>query len=232
MRFRFLSLLLPMALHWTDPLPRAMAAETRGEFDGEIRRFAESDHRQPHSTNAVVFAGSSSFRLWTNLPAAFPDLTVLNRGFGGSTMRDLLHHFDPVIAVRRPRAVVVYEGDNDLAKGRTPEAIAGDYAEFLDRMHRQLPGAPVLILAVKPSPSRRSLFDQQRDLNQRLRQLCTSRPGVGFADTFSAVLDAAGEPDPALFESDRLHLNHRGYRAWTPVIVNALKPLLETPATR
>lgn len=231
MSFRLLSLLLVLSPLQIPTAPHAAAAEAPDEFESEIRQFAEADHRQPSSTPVVLFAGSSSFRLWTNLPAAFPGMTVLNRGFGGSTMQDLLRHFDPVVGARRPKAVVVYEGDNDLAKKRSLELIESQFAEFLDRMHRQLPGTPVLILAVKPSPSRRPLLDQQRELNERLRRLCASRPGVGFADTFAVVLDGAGEPDPSLFKPDRLHLNDQGYRVWTPVISKALKSLLEAPAT-
>ncbi|MCW5558576.1 MAG: hypothetical protein KIT22_12185 [Verrucomicrobiae bacterium] len=230
MFIRRIPFLIVMALPWTAPLHHAVAAEPDGEFAAEIRRFEELDRLQPSRTNAIVFAGSSSFRLWTNLPAAFPGLTVLNRGFGGSTMRDLLQHFDRVVAVHHPRAVLVYEGDNDLAKQRPPAEVAAEYAQFLDRMQAQLPGTPVILLAVKPSPSRRALLDQQRDLNQRIRALCDSRPGVAFADTFTAVLNGAGEPDPAFFERDQLHLNAHGYRAWTPVIVNALAPLLAAPA--
>jgi len=223
--------MMALAFPCVAPLLRALAAEPEGAFAAEIREFAEQDRRQPPQTNAIVFAGSSSFRLWGNLPAAFPGLAVVNRGFGGSTMRDLLQHFDRVVAAQRPRAVLVYEGDNDLAKQRTPAEVAAEYVEFLDRMHRQFPGTPVVLLAVKPSPSRRSLLEQQRDLNQRIRALCDARPGVAFADTFAAVLNDAGEPDLALFEADQLHLNERGYRAWTPVIANALAPLLAAPAT-
>lgn len=232
MFLRRLTFPIALVLACAGPGSCGMADEHARDFAVEMKRFAESDRRQPRSSNAVVFAGSSSFRLWTNLPSAFPELTVLNRGFGGSTMRDLLRHFDQVVAIGRPRAVVVYEGDNDLAEQRMPEAIAAEYAEFLDRMQRQLPGTPVLILAVKASPKRRSLMELQRELNQRLHALCNSRPGAGFADTFAAVLDRSGEPDPTLFESDRLHLNDRGYRAWTPVITQALKPLLEAVPPR
>jgi len=221
-----IALWLVAALVWTSGALRATAAEPTGGFAAEIREFEAMDRRQPMPTNAVVFAGSSSFRLWTNLPASFPELAVVNRGFGGSTMRDLLQHFDTVVAAGRPRAVVIYEGDNDLAKQRSSTEVTAEFGEFLSRMQQRLPGTPVVILAVKASPSRRALLEQQRDLNQRLRALCGSRAGVAFADTFTAVLNAHGEPDPALFEPDQLHLNDRGYRAWTPVIRDALKPLL------
>ena len=191
-------------------------------FEPEIRQFELADRQTPPPRGPVLFVGSSSIRLWTNLPAVFPGNPVLNRGFGGSTMRDLLLHFDRVVTPYRPQMIVVYEGDNDLARGATPGAVASDVLEFLDRVERQLTGTPVILLGVKASPSRRSLMQAQRDLNARMAGFARRRPNIEFADTFTVVLGPDGEPDPAYFEPDALHLNAAGYAAWTPVIERAI----------
>ncbi|MFO1462074.1 MAG: SGNH/GDSL hydrolase family protein [Verrucomicrobiota bacterium] len=192
-------------------------------FESEIQEYEATDRRTPPPPRPVLFVGSSSFRLWTNAASSFPGQPILNRGFGGSTMRDLLHYFDRVVLPYHPRVVVVYEGDNDLARGDSPAAVASDYVEFLDRMESQLPGIPVLLLAVKPSGSRAALMPAQQDLNSRLAAFAAHRPNVQFVDTFSPLLNDRGEPDPALFKADRLHLNQQGYDTWTPRISAALR---------
>ncbi|MBL9173568.1 MAG: hypothetical protein JNL10_08545 [Verrucomicrobiales bacterium] len=192
-------------------------------FESEILAFEQTDRRTPPPPHPVLFVGSSSILRWTNASAAFPDQPVLNRGFGGSTMRDLLHSFDRLVLPYRPRAVVVYEGDNDLARGDAPASVASDFVEFLERMDRQLPATPVILLAVKPSGSRAALRAAQQDLNSRLAAFAAHRPNVLWVDTFSPMLDDRGEPDPDLFDADRLHLNRQGYEKWIPRIAAALR---------
>ena len=210
------------------------AAEPRdpAEFESEIRKYEIVDRRTPPPARPILFTGSSSIRLWTNLASTFPSEVILNRGFGGSTLKDLLFYFDRIVRPYHPRAVVVYEGDNDLARDVGVASVAADAIKLLDRVERQLPGTPVIFLAVKPSPSRRTLLKAQQDLNERLKAFARHRPGVLFADTFSPILDAFGQPDPQYFQSDGLHLNSLGYAAWQPAIATALQqlhPQLPTP---
>ncbi len=202
----------------------AWAAEAEGpeKFEATVQRFEQADRQTPPPTASTLFVGSSSFRLWTNLPAAFPQRTVLNRGFGGSTMNDLLHYYDRLVRRYQPRVIVVYEGDNDLANGQPVEQVLAAYRTFLDRVQRDLPGTPVVLLAVKPSASRLKLIEQQRELNAGLTRLATERTGVIFADTFTPMLDATGAPNPRWFLSDLLHLSPDGYDRWIPVITAAL----------
>lgn len=210
-----------------------LAAEPRdpSEFEPEIRKYEIVDRRSPPPTRPILFTGSSSIRLWTNVAAAFPGEVILNRGFGGSTLRDLLFYFDRIVLPYRPGAVVVYEGDNDLARDATAASVAADAIELLDRVERQLPGTPVIFLAVKPSPSRRPLLKAQQDLNERLKAFARRRPGVLFADTFTPILDNRGEPDPRFFQPDGLHLNSLGYAAWQPAIATTLQQLHRPPQT-
>lgn len=200
------------------------AAETgsQNKFEGEVAAYEAADRRQAPPARPVLFVGSSSLRMWEDLPAAFPDRPVLNRGFGGSTMDDLLHFRERLVLRYRPRVVAVYEGDNDLAQGQTPERVLERYREFLDWMQRELPGTRVILLAVKPSPTRQKLLEAQRIVNAGLLRFATERPGVYFADTFSPLLNAEGLPDPRWFVKDQLHLNGDGYRVWVPLLRGAL----------
>jgi lysophospholipase L1-like esterase len=201
-------------------------------LEGEVRKYEVVDRRTPPPAHPVLFTGSSSLRLWTNLVADFPGHAVLNRGFGGSQMRDLLHFFDRLVGRYQPSVVVVYEGDNDLASGQSVEEVYAQYLQFLQRVRNELPGTPVVILAVKPSPSRLKWMAGQRDLNARLEALAGSGPGLVFVDTFHPLLDAAGVPRPECFRADHLHLTPAGYAAWKPVVEAGLIASLQRPAGR
>jgi hypothetical protein len=117
----------------------AQAADT-ARFEGEIRAFEARDRAEPPPTGAVLFVGSSSVRLWCTLDRDFPGLPVVNRGFGGSTMAEVVRYAPRVVLPARPRTVVVYAGDNDLAEGRTPADVRDAYRRFAALVHARLPG--------------------------------------------------------------------------------------------
>ena len=201
-------------------------------LEGEVRKFEVVDRRTPAPAHPVLFTGSSSIRLWTNLVADFPNYTVVNRGFGGSEMRDLLHFFDRLVRPYQPSAIVVYEGDNDLGSGQSVDEVYALYLQFLQRVRTDLPGTPVVILAVKPSPSRQKWVASQRDLNARLESLAQSSPGLVFVDTFHPLLDAAGLPRPEFYQADHLHMTPAGYAVWKPAVEAGLKAALPRAAGR
>ena len=182
-------------------------------FENEIRAFEQADQTNPPPANSVLFVGSSSIRQWSNVTSSFPEYPVINRGFGGSTMPDLLHYFDRLVVPYKPSLVIVYEGDNDLAGGRSVEEVSADYVTFLQRMNNQLPESDFAFMSVKPSPSRRHLLPEMKELNQRLLQLAEIHGGYYF-DIFSPMVDDSGQPYAQLFLSDMLHMNAGGYRLW------------------
>ena len=182
-------------------------------FESDIKAFEQSDRTNMPADHSVLFVGSSSIRQWSSLTSSFPDFPVINRGFGGSTMPDLLYYFDRLVVPYKPSLVVVYEGDNDLAGGRTIEEISDDYATFIQRMKSQLPGSDFAFMSVKPSPARRHLLEEMKQLNQRLSELAAVHGGYYF-DVYTPMVDDSGQPYPQLFLSDNLHLNSGGYRLW------------------
>lgn len=195
----------------------AMAA-----YESEMAAFASQDLANPPPANVIVFTGSSSITGWSNLAATFPGYPVLNRGFGGSQMHDVLEHFAEVITPYRAPLYVLYEGDNDIWAGETPAAIFSEYVTFANRIATELPGTDLILIAVKPSPSRVSRMAAMAELNGLLRDLCTTRPNLRYADVFTPMLNASGQPRPELFGSDMLHMNAAGYAIWKSV----LDPLL------
>lgn len=194
------------------------------QFEAEIRRFAALDHRVPPPTNAVVFVGSSSIRLWTTLETDFRDLPAINRGFGGAHFSDINRLFDWVILPYRPRLIVLYAGDNDLADGKTVDTVFADWTTLCSLIRQKLPGTPVGIISVKPSPGRAKFLPLQHELNTRIRAACEAQPDLHFIDVHSAMLNGAGQPRPELFGPDQIHLNGTGYRLWREIITRELGP--------
>src|SRR5579864_9818406 len=131
----FVALLLGFALHAYLP-----SASAQG-WEPAIRAFEEQDKAHPPKPGCIVFAGSSSFRFWDTLVSDMKPLDVINRGFGGSEFSDLDLYVNRIVIAYHPRAVVVYEGDNDLAEGspKTPEVVAGDFRKFVETVHAALP---------------------------------------------------------------------------------------------
>lgn len=192
-----------------------------GAFDSEIAAFESADAANPPPANVIPFVGSSSFKGWPNLPGAFPNHPVLNRGFGGSQMSDVLEYFDRVVARYQPPLVVIYEGDNDLAAGKTVAQVFGDYSNFVWRVQQQLPATDIAFVAVKPSPSRANLLNQMAQLNSLIAGLADGRR-VRYIDVYTPMLDGTGQPRPELFGPDNLHMNAAGYALWQSIIGPAL----------
>ncbi len=199
-------------------------------YSAEFERFALEDKQRPLQPDPVVFVGSSSIRLWTNLAECFPKWRPLNRGFGGSTMTDLLGAFDCVIAPYRPRALVVYCGENDIAQGRDPIETANDYEELLRRCRQLRPDMLVAVLSMKPSPRRWTLWPAMQKANERIREICGAH-GADYLDVATCLLVPSGaEPDPQLFRPDQLHLNERGYARWQTTIEQWLQRRVGQPS--
>ena len=189
----------------------------------EIDAFALIDRLQTPPENAVLFVGSSSFRLWENLRESFPHLKIINRGFGGSQLPDVNHYFANIVLPYRPQTIVLYGGDNDLGEGATPEKVAEDYQQFAAMTHDQLPAAQILYISPKPSPARWHLAANYRRTNALIRAQIEADERAQFVDVFNAMLNAAGAPLAELFVEDELHMNAQGYEIWRRVLLPYLK---------
>lgn len=188
------------------------------DWNIDMARFAAEDAADPPPERPIVFTGSSSIRMWRTLAEDFPGVAVLNRGFGGSQVRDAAWFVDEVALRYRPRQVVLYAGDNDIAEGRSPQQVLDDTRAFVARIHVALPGTPVALLGIKPSPARAQLLPAQRRANDALRDWAASQRNVAYIDVFTPMLDGAGRPREDLFLDDRLHMNDAGYALWRGII--------------
>jgi lysophospholipase L1-like esterase len=187
------------------------------DWEADMQRFAAADAVTPPPKHAVLFIGSSSIRFWDTLATDFPGIPVINRGFGGSHIRDSTWYADRIVVPYAPRMIVFYAGENDLESGRSPQQVRDDFHAFVARVRRDLPGVRIAYISSKPSPLRVRMLEAERKANALIkgdaRQL-----NVLFIDVFTPMLDAHGQPRGELFGEDRLHMNRTGYELWTRVV--------------
>lgn len=194
-------------------------AQLSSDFENEIAAFEANDRKSPPPTAPIIFAGSSSIRIWDSLQSDFAGWPALNRGFGGSHYRHLWELRERVILKYRPRAVVLYSGDNDLADGWAVDSVVGYMTNLVNAIRRELPETHIAVLSIKPSPARLWAIELQRRFNSSARQFCNAGTNLHFVDVASAMLDQTGQPRPELFQSDRTHLNAMGYALWRDLLV-------------
>ena len=193
------------------------------KWASSIAEFDEADKTTPPPKAPSVFVGSSSFRKWTTLAADFPGLPVINRGFGGSQMSDLLALFDRLVVAYKPSQIVVYEGDNDLGAKKSPEAVLARFKTFCEKVRSVFPDVPVHFVSTKPSPLRIAIIDQQRRFNAMLAKYLATQQKMTFIDVFSLMLDDEGRPKPELYVADKLHMTPAGYKIWTEAVGKAIR---------
>ncbi len=192
-------------------------------WESEIAAFEAIDRKSPPIQNGIVFIGSSSIALWNGLQNDFPGHAVVNRGFGGSQIRDSTHHAERILRAHAPRLIVLYAGDNDLADGLTPEQVAHDFQLFVERVYGFLPDARIAFLSIKPSPSRRHLMPQAQQANAMIHSIARQNETLDFIDIFPIMLDKDGAPRAERFGPDELHMNRAGYELWIPLIAPHLE---------
>jgi lysophospholipase L1-like esterase len=193
-------------------------------WKADIDAFVASDAANPPPHDAVVFVGSSSILKWKSLAADFPNLTVIKRGFGGSELADSVAYADQIVTPYHPRAVVLYAGDNDIAAGKTPEAVLADFQAFRTKIHAAVPAAQIFYLSVKYSPLRAKHQSAMKQLNELIARDCAANERCTFVDVNTPMLDSAGQPRPELFEADRLHMKPSSYALWVKVLAPLLQP--------
>jgi lysophospholipase L1-like esterase len=193
-------------------------------FEEAIQRFEAADRTNPPPEGAIVLTGSSSIMFWNHdAPADLAPLTVIARGFGGSVMHDLLHYLDRVVLTYKPRAVLIYEGDNDTGRNNLPnDLIMTHVHQGIERIHAQSPDTRIYLLTVKPSVARVATWPAASELNQRYRALAASDPRIHLIDVATPFLDASGKVLTDIFVEDNLHLNAKGYAIWAATIREVL----------
>jgi lysophospholipase L1-like esterase len=219
MTHRALFVAAVLALGSTLPLAGQQPSPDPGRWEQTIQAWEAEDRTTPPPEGAIVFVGSSSIRLWTTVREDMSPLTVIHRGFGGSWMHDAVHYADRIVTSYNPRAVVLYEGDNDVGGGSvSPEDLLAGFKAFVARVHATRPQARVYFLAIKPSLLRWDNWAAMNRANMLVKAETETSDLLTYVDVATPMLGADGKPPRDLFVQDLLHMTPKGYAIWTSVV--------------
>ena len=200
------------------------SAQDFEKWEPSMAAFQKADQLNPVKRGKyIVFTGSSSIVGWESLLADFPDKKILNRAFGGSQTFELVHFFDRIIEPYRPRQVVIYSGDNDIAAGKTPEQVLSDFKVLFSKIKRSSPRAVVTFISIKPSPSRKQFMPAIVKTNKLIGDFLAEKNKTSYVDIYNPMLTSEGKPRPELFKSDSLHMVQAGYDLWKGILRPYLK---------
>ncbi|MFW9847894.1 MAG: GDSL-type esterase/lipase family protein [Candidatus Thorarchaeota archaeon] len=196
-------------------------------WEREVSKFRKHDELNPPNPGMIVFTGSSSIRYWKTLKEDLAPLPVLNRGFGGSRIPDVIHYAQEFVISYQPKGVVFYAGENDitgliLSRKHTAEEVRDNFRTFCELIQREYPSIPIFFISVKPPKRRKKFWAIMKEANQLIKSYCDTSESLHYIDIVTPMLNSEGQVNPALFRWDGIHMNDEGYRIWTSVI----KPIL------
>lgn len=196
------------------------AQSNKPAFWNDIQQFRKMDSVQAPPSNAILFVGSSSFTRWTDVQSYFPGYTILNRGFGGSTLADVLRYEEDVIFKYNPKEIVIYCGENDIASSDTITAntVYNRFTTLFSEIRAVYPNVPVVFISLKPSPSRWHLRDKAIATNDMIEKYLRKQKNTEFINVWKPMLGPDGKPKQELFVEDNLHMNAKGYAIWQKLI--------------
>jgi lysophospholipase L1-like esterase len=186
----------------------------------QIRGYERADRASSPRPGVIVFTGSSSIRLWKTLKEDMKPLDVINRGFGGSQLAQVGGYARRIVTPYRPRAVVLYAGENDLSFGKSPGTVLKDFKQFVSIVRGDLPQTWIYYISIKPAPW--GTWQLRAEANHLITEYARTQERLQFIDVSSAMLDSQGEPRRELYGWDPIHMNASGYALWTSIIKPAL----------
>ena len=192
------------------------------KWEDTIKQFEQWDSKNTFPSEAVLFVGSSSIRLWPTREC-FGEFAVINRGFGGSQISDVSYFAERIVLCYEPKVIVFYAGDNDVAAGKSARRVFDDYKKFVKLVHQKLPGTRIIYIGIKPSRSRWSLWPVMNEANMMIKDFSGKDGRLFYFDSAMPLLRSDGKPNVDFFLKDQLHLNDKGYEVWT----KQLRPIIE-----
>lgn len=196
---------------------------SQNRFQSEVNSIQEKNSLLWNKDKeAIVFTGSSSIRLWTNLDSLFPNKQIINTGFGASLSRDLLHFTEELIIKYNPTKVFIYEGDNDVAYDKTPKEILSNMKTIIEKIKLHNANTYIVLISTKPSLNRWHLKKKYRRFNRKLKRITKKDSLLHFVDVWKPMLKGK-KINSNLFSSDGLHMNKEGYKVWHTAIKKHLK---------
>ena len=203
----------------------AASAQKGFPFEDEIRAYQHQDSLHKPAPGGILFIGSSSIRKWTDAPQRFAGAPVIMRGVGGSELWQWVKYYMPYVAYPyKPAKLFLYAGENDIAGGRTALQVTADFKKLWAMIRQHLPQTEIYFMSIKQSPVRAKNYTEVLLADNLIRGYLTGRPRSHYMDVNTTLLNKKTSiPDSSLFESDYLHLNHKGYDRWERVLKKEVK---------
>jgi lysophospholipase L1-like esterase len=192
------------------------------KWEKAVAAFEEADKKNPPPKRAVIFVGSSTIVRWKTLATDFPEVTVLNRGFGGNQIKDSTHYAERMIFPYEPKAIFLRAGGNDINAGWPAADVFADYQAFVAKMRQRFPGIPIAYIGLSPTIKRWEQVAEGDKLNDLIKAYCAGKEGLTYIECRDLTLGPDGKPRPELFVDDMLHFSPAGY----DLLVKAVRPFL------
>jgi lysophospholipase L1-like esterase len=206
----------------TRPATTTRAVTGPARWEKEISAYELADRTNPPAKGAVVFTGASSIRMWKSLASDFPDVPVLNRGFGGSQIADATFFAHRIIFPYEPKMIVLRAGGNDLHAGKSVDQVFSDYKAFVAKVRSKMPEVPIVYISMSPAPARWDERDANKQLNGMIEEYSKSQPNLKYVETYDMTIAPDGKAREELFIADKLHFNEAGYK----LLADRVRPVL------
>jgi lysophospholipase L1-like esterase len=188
-------------------------------FINEIKKFQQQDSIALPPKKSILFIGSSTFTNWKNVQTYFPNTTIINRGFGGSTLLDVIYYHQQVVSPYHPKKVIVYCGENDIAYSDTVSTavVLQRFITLFNTIRKQYKKIPIVYVGIKPSAARWKMHEKFLAANQAIQQFLATQKNTMYVNVWQAML-TNNYPTPEIFTKDSLHMNAKGYAIWQQLL--------------
>ena len=220
-------------LNW--PIETAPRGENPAGFPTARNEWMETFvyHRQVAKTRPcdVLLQGDSITAAWPRevIQRVLAGWEITSFGISGDRVENVLWRTkNGELEGMSPRAVVLLIGTNNLYRGHAPEQVAQGIGVLVEEMHRAVPKAQIILMAVFPRGSRPEdpYRAQVNAVNERIARLA-GKPYVTILDIGAQFLSADGSISREMMP-DAVHPTPRGYEIWA----ENLRPILQKVAPR
>jgi len=228
---RYFVLIVTFLIISCSPIRKYASLPEVTAWEETIQSFEQLDDSVTYPEDAIMFAGSSSIRLWSSLEKDMAPYPVIQRGYGGAKLSDFVVYANRIFCPHPCKAIVIFVA-NDISgsdNDKSPREVAGLFRILLRIIRKTHPETPVFWIAVTPTASRWKVWPEINKASSLIKDICDNQYDTYFIRTDNAFLNETGQPIDELFISDRLHLTQKGYAVWTEIIKKELSKVVQMP---
>jgi len=226
---RLLVILVSLAILSCSPVSKYKSLPEVKAWESEIQKFEQLDKSGTYPEESLLFAGSSSIRLWSTLKEDMAPYPVIQRGYGGAKLSDFAVYADRIFDPHTCRAILIFIA-NDISgseSDKSPDEVLALYKNVIKTIRKKHSDTPVFWIAITPTSSRWKVWPEIQKANNLIKNYCESNEGLYFIKTDFAFLGEDGKPVNEYFRDDLLHLNADGYAVWRKVIKDEVDRVLK-----